>query len=83
MARFSYRQLWELPHYLSRKQCLEKAADLISFNMYYLSENNAPIIALKRVFFENDLEGIKEIIGLNRLNRSQDKKSNILRSVHL
>ena len=44
-----------------------RLADLILFNMYYLSENNAPIIALKRVSFESDLEGIKEIIGLNRL----------------
>ena len=60
-----------------------RLADLRLFNMYYLSENNAPIIALKRVSFKNDLEGIKEIIGLNRLIRSQDKKSNILPLVHL
>ena len=42
--------------------------------MYYLSENNAPIIALKRVSFENDLEGIKEIIGLNRLKSNSPGK---------
>lgn len=39
-----------------------RLADPRLFNMYYLSENNAPTIALKRVSFENDLEGIKEII---------------------
>jgi len=60
-----------------------QSADPRLFKMYYLSKNNAPIIALKCVSFENDLEGMKEIIGLNRLNRSQDKKSNILPSVHL